>query len=203
MMNFLSFLDSLWESRTSNVRNRKKQSLRAVLTQKRRILSHDVVKACSANVIEKLVVLPEFQQATRIMIYYPVQNEIDLRSLYDLYPDKHFYMPVTHRRWLEVREYNGKENVKRGRFGIPEPIGETYKGSLDLILVPAVAFDKQNNRLGRGGGYYDKFLKRFRRATKIGVGYWFQLLETLPVSHWDMKMSQVVVSSKFSKIQAN
>ncbi len=201
MDNFISLLNLLWDNRASVRRKREKQSIRAVLSQKRRILSREAVKQCSADVVNTLATAPIFQQAQHIMIYYPIQKEIDLRKLHRLYPEKHFYMPVTHRRSLELREYTGEDNIKNGKFGIPEPQGKSYNGKIDVILIPAVAFDKQNNRLGRGGGYYDRFLRRYRRAHKIGIGYWFQLVDSVPVSLWDKRMDEVMVSKEFKPEQ--
>ena len=86
--------------------------------------------------------------------------------------------------------------MHRGKFGIPEPTTQPYEGHIDLIIVPAVAFDKEGHRLGRGGGYYDRFLKKYPRATLIGVGYDFQLVEKVPTERHDRKMHRIVLPSQ-------
>ena len=94
---------------------------------------------------------------------------------------------------MEVRPYDGEDMMRKGRYGVPEPQTETYKGSIDLILVPGVVFDQHCHRIGRGGGYYDKFLASHPGAFKIGVCYSFQLKKhAIPHSLFDHKMNRVV-----------
>ncbi len=191
-MNILILIDS-WFDRLPFKRNRRlKQELRAVLSQKRRVLRAEQVETTSAAVIEKIMASAEFQNAQTVMLYYPIHNEIDLRALRCLAPEKQYLLPVTHRKSIEVRSYAKGDKLKKGKFGIPEPQTEAYKGNIDLILVPGVAFDKQGHRMGRGGGYYDRFLKRYRSATKIGVAYKFQMTKKVPTSWHDVKMDRVI-----------
>ena len=92
--------------------------------------------------------------------------------------------------------YEGNAKMHRGKYNIPEPTTEPYVGDIDLILVPGVGFDKRGNRLGRGGGYYDKFITRLGRKTLlVGVGYDFQLVEEVPANRWDKRLDYVVTPS--------
>ena len=97
---------------------------------------------------------------------------------------------------MEVRQYIKGQPLKRGRFGIPEPATPAWTGSIDLILVPGVAFDKKCRRVGRGGGYYDRFLKRYRDAKKVGVCYDFQLHTEVPHSWFDIPMQCIVTPTQ-------
>ena len=83
------------------------------------------------------------------------------------------------------------------QFGIGEPTGEEWKdlGAVELIVVPGVAFDKQNNRMGRGRGFYDRLLKSTPNAVKVGVAYDFQMLDTIPVEPHDVKMNRVITEN--------
>jgi 5-formyltetrahydrofolate cyclo-ligase len=128
-----------------------------------------------------------------VLLYYPIHNEVDLRPLLTKYPDKMFLFPVTHRHSMEVRPYDGEDMMRKGRYGVPEPQTETYHGSIDLILVPGVVFDQHCHRIGRGGGYYDKFLFKHPGSKKIGVCYSFQLKKhSIPVRLKDHKMDRVI-----------
>ncbi len=187
-------IDRFFDNLPSRRYKHRKESMRAVLTQKRRVLTADDVERCSADVLEQIIAHPAFVRAQRIMLYYPIHNEIDLRSLLTLAPEKTYFLPVTHRHSLEVREYKGAENMKRGKYKIPEPQGPAYRGKLDLILVPGVAFDKKGNRMGRGGGYYDAFLRRRWFSTKIGVGYHFQQVKEVPHNWRDVRLDDVIFS---------
>jgi len=83
--------------------------------------------------------------------------------------------------------------VKGESFGIPEPDGELYPFPelIDVIIVPGVAFDKQNNRLGRGKAFYDKLLKTVK-SKKVGVCFDFQMIDQVPTGEFDIKMDCVV-----------
>ncbi len=173
---------------------REKEELRAYLAQRRRILSPSDVEICSQEVVEQIIALPEYQHAQKVMIYYPIHNEINILPLTTLSPEKTFLLPVAHRHSLEIREYQGEQSITRGKFGVPVPTTPTYTGDIDLLLVPGVAFDNKGNRLGRGGGYYDRFLKHYSKTMKIGVGYRFQLQEKLPHNRHDTPLNKVIVS---------
>jgi len=177
------------------VRVRREQgALRAIVEQRRRMLSPEEIAADSKLICAQIEQMSAFQEARSVLIYYPVHNEVDLRPLLEKYQDqKTFLFPVTHRHYMEIRPYDGEEMMRKGHYGVPEPQTEEYKGAIDLILVPGVVFDQHRHRIGRGGGYYDKFLRKHPMAVKIGVCFTFQLKKhTIP--HWfnDHKMDRVV-----------
>ena len=177
------------------VRIRREQSaLRAIVEQRRRMLTEEQVASDSEKIISQIEQMSAFRNAKTVLIYYPVHNEVDLRPLLAKYGDqKTFLFPVTHRHSMEVRPYDGEDMMRKGRLGVPEPQTETFKGHIDLIFVPGVVFDHHCHRIGRGGGYYDKFLSRQLMSTKIGVCYGFQLKKhTIPHSWKDQKMERVV-----------
>ena len=173
---------------------REKSALRAVVEQQRRILTKEQVAADSERIMSQLERMSAFREAQTVLLYYPVHNEVDLRPLLTKYAgQKTFLLPVTHRRSIEVRPYDGEDMMRRGRLGVPEPQTETYKGHIDLIIVPGVVFDQHCHRIGRGGGYYDKFLAKQLTSTKIGVCYSFQLKKhTIPHLWKDQKMDRVI-----------
>lgn len=176
------------------VRVRREQgALRAIVEQRRRMMSPEQVAADSALICGQIEQMSVFREARTVLIYYPVHNEVDLRPLLAKNPDKTFLFPVTHRHYMEVRSYDGEEMMRKGRLGVPEPQTDEYKGSIDLILVPGVVFDQHRHRIGRGGGYYDKFLRKHPLVPKVGVCFAFQLKKH-SIPHWfnDQKMDRVV-----------
>ena len=177
------------------VRIRREQSaLRAIVEQRRRIMTPEEVAEQSAIIIAQIEQMSCFQDARTVLLYYPIHNEVDLRPLLTKYEgQKTFLFPVTHRHSMEVRPYDGEDMMRKGRLGVPEPQTETFKGRIDLILVPGVVFDKHRHRIGRGGGYYDKFLSKQLYAVKIGVCYAFQLKKhDVPHTIWDKRMDRIV-----------
>lgn len=168
--------------------------MRGIIEQQRRMLSKEQVQEQSALIIAQLEQMSAFREAKTVLLYYPIHNEVDLRPLLSKYADqKTLLLPVTHRHWMEVRPYDGEDMMRKGHFGIPEPQTQTYKGSIDLIVVPGVAFDRHCHRIGRGGGYYDKFLLKHPASIKVGVCYDFQLKKhDIPHTWRDHKMNRVV-----------
>lgn len=177
--------------------HRAKQSMRELLIQKRRMMSAEERTAQSELILSQLEKMTVFREAKTVLLYYPKNNEVDVLPLFKRYKrDKVLLLPVTHRRGMTANPYEGNDKMHRGKVGIPEPTTPPYEGEIDLIIVPAVAFDKEGNRLGRGGGYYDRFLKKQSHATFIGVGYDFQLVDEVPVRKHDQKMHRIILPSQ-------
>ncbi len=177
---------------------KRKAEIRGLDSQRRRVMTTDEVHEGSHKIVEQIERMTCWKEAKTVMLYYPINNEVDLRALVKKYADeKTFLLPATlSGHLIEVRQYVKGEPLVKGRFGIPEPKTPAWTGDIDLILVPGVAFDKDCRRLGRGGGYYDRFLKRIKIKMKIGVCYDFQLHDDLPHAMFDQVMDRVVTPSK-------
>jgi 5-formyltetrahydrofolate cyclo-ligase len=150
---------------------------------------------------------PAFLRARRIGIYWPADGEIDPRPLLDLPQSsrKRWHLPVLcphpHPR-LWFLTYRPDEPMCQNRFGIPEPARRNRRlrlaWTLDLLLVPLVGFDAGCNRLGMGGGYYDRTLsylahrQHWRRPRLIGIAHECQRVAELPVRPWDVPLDLVV-----------
>lgn len=92
------------------------------------------------------------------------------------------------------------EDFTLSELGIREPTGDPYFGELDFVVVPLLAVDRQGNRLGYGGGYYDKFLKN-TKAKRIGYCYQFQVLRHVPVDPWDEPLHQIVTDEEIINVE--
>ena len=196
-MLFESLIIDFLELLPGNRLKQDKKRVRELLAQKRRLLSKEDIAEQSSKVVAAVEQMPSFQSAKTVLIYYPTHNEVDLLSLIKRYKkEKTFLFPVVHRKTMTACPYEGNAKMHRGKFNIPEPTTEPYVGDIDLILVPGVGFDKRGNRLGRGGGYYDKFITRLGRKTLlVGVGYDFQLVDEVPANRWDKRLDYVVTPS--------
>ncbi len=178
---------------------REKEKMRSIDTQKRTIMTQERVKEESEKVVARIAELHHFKKAKTVMMYFPVHNEIDLRELlYQYQGEKTFLFPALthHTHAMEARKFEPHTPFRKGRFGIPEPDTEAYNGHIDLIIVPGTSFDKHRRRLGRGGGYYDRFLKQYKSSFKVGVGYDFQIHHEIP--HWlkDVCMDRVITPTR-------
>ena len=168
--------------------------------QRRRSLGEDVVAKASHTVCEQLVQLPAFIQAKTVAIYYPIQGEISPLPLVSTFAEKNFVLPVTpeESKSLTFYRYAVDDVLVKGSFGIPEPQGlvenQVSLDQIDLMVVPVVAFDVNNNRMGQGAGYYDRTLADTQnRPTLIGLAYEWQRVPELPIRPWDVPMDGVIV----------
>ena len=174
-----------------------KSKMRELLVQRRRVMSASDRQMYSQQILDQLEKMTCFREAKTILLYYPVQNEVDVLPLVKKYKhEKTLLFPVSHRRGMTVHPYAGNAMMHRGKFGIPEPTTLAYEGKIDLVVVPAVAFDAKGRRLGRGGGYYDRFIKKLTHAELVGVGYDFQLVEEVPAARHDQRVHRIILPSK-------
>ena len=181
----------------SNKLRLAKNKMRELLVQKRRVMSASDRQMYSQQILDQLEQMTCFLEAKTILLYYPIQNEVDVLPLVKKYKrEKTLLFPVSHRRGMTVHPYAGNEHMHRGKFGIPEPTTPAYDGEIDLVIVPAVAFDAKGRRLGRGGGYYDRFIKKLTHTVLVGVGYDFQLVDEVPAAHHDQRVHRIILPSK-------
>ena len=143
-----------------------------------------------------------FLRAGRFAAYLPHGGEVDLRPLLErAWRDgRESYLPVVGRGRLRFLPYAPGTPLRRNRYGIAEPDlparWQVRAQALDLILVPLVAYDPQGNRLGMGGGYYDRtfaFLhrRRWRRPLLVGAAFAFQRVPALHANPWDVPLDGV------------
>lgn len=173
---------------------REQRAMRAIVEQRRRLLTPEEIAADSSRIIAQIEQMSAFRDAQTVLLYYPIHNEVDLRPLLTKYEgQKTFLLPVTHRRSMEVCPYDGEDMMRKGRLGVPEPQTPPYHGPIDLIFVPGVVFDQHCHRIGRGGGYYDRFLAKQHGVKTIGVCYGFQLKKhSIPHMLRDIRVNRVV-----------
>lgn len=151
----------------------------------------------SEAVVRRLLAHPHMQQAAVVALYYSLPDEVCTHQLADLLAatGKTVLLPrVTDDENMEWHRYTGSHDLRIGAFGIMEPVGERYTdyGSIELAVVPGMAFDREGHRLGRGRGYYDRFLSRVPNIYKIGVCFKSRLLDHVPTGTHDVAMDEVI-----------
>ena len=183
----------------------------------------------SAAIVKKLQILELFQKAKTVGVYMPLPDEVDVTPLFGfgslgelalpktskpigeanspsaplIQHGKTFNIPTFDEAFDGYRLAQLTEEVQIGKFGIPEPKELVFAPeTLDIIIVPGVAFDHDGNRIGRGGGFYDRLLPQYR-ALKIGVCFEFQCLENIPFEPHDRPIDLLITESKTLKISMN
>jgi 5-formyltetrahydrofolate cyclo-ligase len=180
----------------------KKVELRKTFLNLRDRLTQKQVFSKSKKIIKKILSLEEYKKSKNVLLYYPFRNEVNLLDLVKISKEKNFYFPIVNfkTKKLNIKRL-GKKFVKN-KFGIYEPqdtkIFKKYN-LIDIIFVPGIVFDKKCFRIGFGGGYYDKFLKKFFNTTKIGVCYEIQLVNRLPKDKNDIQLDYVITEKNVIK----
>tara|TARA_B100000787_G_scaffold61101_1_gene44625 strand:+ start:464 stop:1009 length:546 start_codon:yes stop_codon:yes gene_type:complete len=131
--------------------------------------------------------------------YYPVNFEVDDLKLLRNFEKKNFdiSLPVIKKNFqMDFYEWSFSNILKINKFGIPEPEIKNIVYP-DIILVPLVAFDRDLNRLGYGGGYYDRLIEKLskkKKIMKIGLALSVQEIDKVPVSIYDQKLDYIVTN---------
>jgi len=175
--------------------DQRKKELRNLIKVKKKQYSLEQKKSKSSIIFNKLENLDIFKNSRIIMAYWSMSDEVFTHDfVLKWYKEKQFILPVVKGDDLELRLFRGKEYMVKGEsFGIEEPVGESFTRveDIDIVIVPGVAFDKENNRLGRGKAYYDKLLIK-SNALKLGVCFDFQYLNEVPTDGHDIKMDLIL-----------
>lgn len=157
-------------------------------------LSEEQRREQSRSVVEQLERTEEFRRATRIAAFWPLSDEVDIREAVTRWTaDKRVYLPVVDGDDMTFVEYRPDAELRQGELGIECPAaGEVVSPKeLDLVIVPGVAFDRAGNRMGRGKGFYDRYLKG-TTAAKIGICLAPQLVDAVPCQPHDVRMDVVI-----------
>ena len=144
-------------------------------------------------IYEKIENMPEFKRAKSILMYWSLSDELPTHDFIKKWNrTKTILLPVVKNHHMTFRPFISEDKLLAGGLNIMEPkSGQDYLKNVDLAIIPGVAFDKLKNRLGRGKGYYDKYLKK-KRIIKWGLCFNFQLYDKIPATSQDIKMNKVI-----------
>jgi 5,10-methenyltetrahydrofolate synthetase len=197
-----------------------KAEIRAQIAERKK--SFQSLEVLSAAAVEIFQGSEVFRAARSVGAYMPLPNEVDVRPLFET-PNKLFYIPAFDEASGGYRMARLTTELKKGRFGIPEPAVPVFaaEDELDLIIVPGMAFDRAGHRIGRGGGFYDRLLPQYH-AVRAGICFGFQCLplpsvaalhpqglsrfarvETVPAQEHDIRMDWVATETEILKIALN
>lgn len=184
----------------------RKQELRQELRTRRRTLSAAQQRQASHQLDIQLRQQPKLRAARHIAFYMASDGELSPRPtlLRLARQGRQCFLPCVSGQHLEFRRYRPGQTLKRNRFNIPEPPAHRsltrIPQQLDVILLPLVAFDAKGNRLGMGGGFYDRTLaglKPTRRPLLIGLAHEFQRQNQLPIQSWDVPLDGIATDKGF------
>lgn len=182
----------------------EKEVLRKAMLTKRNQLSQSEVQAKSQQICQQFLLLPSYHSAKTILAYLAIKQEPDSLAIIKnaWQQKKQVLVPLTcpTNKTLLLSRLESLEELTEGYYSIPEPKHEFFRPvdplSVDICLLPGVAFDRIGYRLGYGGGYFDRFLPRLRPdCLKIALAYDFQVLDTFPRAQHDLPVDIIITET--------
>ena len=131
--------------------------------------------------------------------YYPYNYEIDILQILEKFEKKKFIITlpkIKKNSQMNFYQWSINDPLAINKFGIPEPISKMVKHP-DVLLVPLVAFDKNFNRIGYGGGFYDRYIKKIKKKKQvltIGFAYSFQKVKKIPTNKYDIRLDFIITN---------
>ncbi len=165
-------------------------------------MEKQTVEKLSKKIMKNVIKIPEFKQSKVVMIYLSFKNEVETNELIDwcFEQGKEVVIPycvVDNRQIIPCKLDVERKGLKKNKYGIWEPKKDSMVTveieNIDSIIIPGVGFDENCNRLGFGGGYYDRFLvKRKKNIPAIAICYQNQIIKSVPTDNYDIPMDMVV-----------
>ena len=134
--------------------------------------------------------------------YYPFNFELNVLNVLEILEKKKYLISlpkVSNNNRMNFFQWSFKDPLKINKYGIPEPVSKK-KIFPSVLLIPLLAFDNKLNRLGYGGGYYDRYISSSLendKIVKIGIGFSFQKVTSLPINKYDKKLDFIITEKDF------
>lgn len=177
-----------------------KASLRKEARKRLSALSAETRSAASAEICRRIAALPEWAAARAVALYAAQPSEPDLAPLLDA-PGKTTSFPRVSGDILEFHRCHCRDLLLPGPWNLSEPDPRHCPifpvAEIDLLLIPGLAFTRAGERLGRGGGFYDRFLARVQpRAVPVGICFAAQIVPAMPVEIHDRQVNLVITEAE-------
>ena len=177
-----------------------KMEIRKRLLGLRNSLSTEEITAGSGEIVTRLMRIEEIRKASTLMVYLSFGSEVLTDDLirWGWEEGKRIVVPLCRPEGRELTPclLGAFAELETGHYGIREPKADCLRvvppDEIDVVLVPAVAFDRRGYRVGYGGGYYDRFLPKVPRAARIGAVFACQIVPEVPTDRYDAQVERIV-----------
>lgn len=170
-----------------------KKTLRQNIRAAKKQHSAEELRKQSETIMAKLAAHPRFLAAAKVMLYASLPDEVQTLDFIETWRHrKTLILPTVAGDDIIPVELAEDTAYAEGDFHIPEPQNRPYEGDFDLIVVPGMAFDREGHRLGRGRGYYDRFLSQHPQVHTIGLCFDFQFVPEVPCEPHDRIMDEIL-----------
>lgn len=174
-----------------------KEELRKKISLLKSTYSEIEKEELSVAIFNKIEEEEVFKKAKYILCYFSMSDEVVTHDFINKwYEKKNILLPMVNGDELIIKPFDGVEKMEQvPPFGIYEPTTKEFKNldKIDLTIVPGLAFDKNNNRLGRGKAFYDKLLPKLK-SYNIGVGFDFQLVDEIETEDHDVMLDKIITN---------
>ncbi|MCY6484684.1 5-formyltetrahydrofolate cyclo-ligase [Clostridium aestuarii] len=185
-----------------------KEEFRKFITQKRSLLSKNKKEDLDNKVFNKLIKNKAYKNSKVIFCFVSFKNEVYTHKFikYAIKDNKRVCVPkiISKEEGMKAVEIKSFQDLKSGAYGILEPLNfnlQIDEKHIDLALIPGMAFDKYGGRIGLGGGFYDRFLKKVNKNTlKLSLAYDFQIFDKVPVEKHDIRIDGIITNKKTNTI---
>ena len=174
----------------------EKEALRQEVKQLKKLLFEDEKVCKSASIWRQVEATEYFVRSRVILLYWSMPDEVQTHDFIQRWHmQKTIILPVIDGDNLRLKPFMGRQYLQHhSTLNLYEPQGDDYANpdNIDIAIVPGIAFDSHNHRLGRGKGYYDKLLSQLN-VYKIGVAFDFQMFNNIPFDEHDIAMDEVII----------
>ena len=160
-----------------------KKDIRKKIFAERKLRSDEQIRTMSLIITERVTALPAFKNASQILVYADYNHEVVTEYLIKeaWKAGKEVAVPKVVEKDMVFYKLTDFSQLEPGYFGIPEPAsGEIVEWPEALMIMPGVAFDRENHRVGYGGGFYDRYLEKHPQLERVAVAFSFQMLPEVP-----------------------
>lgn len=176
-----------------------KKEIRQKILNQRNALTNEEWSAKSCLILGKLMHHPLYQDAETIYCYVSYKHEVDTWPFlaFSIAAGKRIAVPKVIGQEMKFFYITSLEELEPGYHGIFEPVTDiSAEDEHALMIMPVAAFDEENNRIGYGGGYYDRYLKQHPAHQKIGLAFDFQKADCIPAEETDIKPDIIITDKK-------
>jgi 5-formyltetrahydrofolate cyclo-ligase len=181
-----------------------KKALRIEVLKKRESISKKEKDLLDKIILDKLYESNLYKTSKNIFVYVSFRDEINTIKLIEraLLDNKNIYVPKVYNstKTMKAIFINSLDKLEKNKMGILEPKDDTLvidKNDIDLIIVPGAVFDKSFNRIGYGGGYYDRYLEEIKyKNNKIALAYDFQIIDEIEAESHDIKVDYIITDKR-------
>ena len=181
-----------------------KGKIRSGIQSKRDSLDVSIRQEKSRQIADRLIGLRQYDKSSMVLAYYPFRSEIDTTIIIKdaIARGKKIALPMVGKNNLELFYIRDLvDDLEPGSYDIMEPVPSRCEKAepshIDLVIVPGVGFDREHNRLGYGGGFYDRLLSRIPGSVpRIALSFDLQVIDKIPVSEHDQKIDILITESQ-------